>query len=165
MSKRILISTAMAISALLSMIGAATHDFVPDHVFKGSSLEGWRRLGHADWQAANGEITAKPKDQDGGWLVLDKSYQDVELFTEFRCADPCKAGVLFRAEKTSDGGLKGILVSLSNADLDSYDVVLSPEGKEVSRNKLDRATAQFARMAAGPWANGQAHVPGLDRKS
>src|SRR5207237_7800650 len=43
----------------------------------------------------------------------------------------------------------------------SYDVTLSAEGKELTRTRLDRATAQFARMAAGPWTNGSARVPGF----
>src|SRR4029077_19633865 len=64
-------------------------------------------------------------------------------------------------EKTGDGGLKGIYISLSNDDLNSYEVTLSAEGKELTRTRLDRATAQFARMAAGPWTNGTARVPGF----
>ena len=45
--------------------------------------------------------------------MLDKGYQDVKLYTEFRCAENCDAGVLLRAEKTPDGGWKGVYVSLS----------------------------------------------------
>ena len=43
----------------------------------------------------------------------------------------------------------------------SYDLTLNAEGKELNRTRLLRATAQFARMAAGPWANGSAKVPGF----
>ena len=42
-----------------------------------------------------------------GWLVLDKGIQDVGVFARFRCATGCKTGVLLRAEKTADGGLRG----------------------------------------------------------
>src|SRR5580704_7613417 len=135
--------------ALFIVIFAATHDFVPDAVFKGSSLAGLRTLGAATWRAENGEISGAPQSPDGGWLVLDKGYQDLQFYTEFRCSTECDAGVLLRAEKTRDGGLKGVYVSLREADLDSYNLELSPAGKEVSRTKLDRATAQFARMATG----------------
>src|SRR5205814_5622415 len=62
---------------------------------------------------------------------------------------------------TPGGGLKGVYVSLSDGDIDSYQIELNPEGKELSRSRLERATAQFARMAAGPWTNGSAHVPGF----
>src|SRR5262249_8323241 len=72
MSKRIVGSSVLAASAL-SLIFAATHDFVPDVVFRPSSLEGMRTISHAAWSISSGEITGTPKDQDGGWLVLDKS--------------------------------------------------------------------------------------------
>src|SRR5215471_10115837 len=103
MSRKTLVSTLAAVSILLSAIIAATHDFVPDFAFRGSSLTGWHPLGRASWHADNGEITGKPETQEGGWLVLDKSYQDVELYTEFHCAGECNAGLLLRAEKTSEG--------------------------------------------------------------
>ena len=104
MSTKTLISTIVAAGAVLSAIFAATHDFVPDFAFRGSSLSGWHTMGPANWRAENGEITATPQTPEGGWLVLDKSYQDVKVYTEFRCAEACDAGVLLRAEKTPDGG-------------------------------------------------------------
>ena len=159
--KKILLRTLAATPVLLSIVYAATHDFVPTTVFKGSALTGWHKLGAAEWTANNGEITGTPKAAEGGWLILDKGYQDTQFYTEFRCAAACNAGLLFRAQKTADGGLRGVYISLSDNDLNSYDVTLSPEGKELSRTRLERATAQFARMAAGPWANGSARVPGF----
>ena len=81
MSKRILGSSLVAASAAFSLIFAATHDFVPDQVFRESSLAGLRTMGHAAWRASSGEITGTPQDQDGGWLVLDKNYQDVQFYT------------------------------------------------------------------------------------
>jgi hypothetical protein len=158
---RFLLPTLVAIPVLFSVLAAATHDFVPDTVFKGSSINGLRAIGSAAWRAENGEIAGTPKTPDGGWLLLDKSYQDVQFYTEFRCAGPCNAGLLLRAEKTPGGGLKGVHISLNEGDIDSYQLELSPEGKELSRTRLERATAQFARMAAGPWTNGSAHVPGF----
>ena len=158
---RILLPSLIAFPALFSVIFAATHDFVPDTVFKGSSVSGLRTLGSADWRADSGEISGIPRDPDGGWLLLDKSYQDVEFYLELRCGAACDAGLLLRSEKTSGGGLKGIYVSLKEGAIDSYEVVLSPNGKELSRVRLDRATAQFARIATGPWTNGAAHVPGF----
>jgi hypothetical protein len=158
---RVLLPGLVATTALFSVVFAATHDFVPDTIFKGSSLAGLRTIGSADWRAANGEIAVTPKSPEGAWLVLDKGYQDIQFYTEFRCADTCNAGLLLRAEKTPDGGLKGVYVSLSDNDINSYDLTLSPDGKELSRTRLVRATAQFARIAAGPWNNGQAKVPGF----
>lgn len=155
------VSTLGIASVLVSVIFAATHNFVPDYVFQGSSVAGLRTLGQAQWKAEQGEITATPRDSAGGWLVLDKSYQDVQLYTDFHCAAGCNAGVLLRAEKTSDGGLKGVYVSLSDGDVDSYDLTVGPDGKEVSKRRLERATGQFTRIATGAWANGAAKVPGF----
>src|SRR5689334_9384721 len=144
MSRRVGIASVVAVPVLLSAIFAATRDFIPDFTFQGSSLNGWRVLGQANWRAESGEIVGTPRGQDGGWLLLDKSYQDVELSTEFRCAENCDAGLLVRAEKTSEGGLKGIYVALSG-DGGSFEVTLNGEGKELNRTRLMRATAQFAR--------------------
>src|SRR5215471_6409335 len=151
--------TFFSIFAALTIF-AATHDFIPDFAFKGSSLAGWHTLGPATWRAENGEITATPKSQEGGWLMLDKSYQDVEFYTEFRCTEKCDAGVMLRAEKTKEGGWKGVYISLGGEG-GPYELTLNADGQELNRTRLLRATAQFARMAAGPWNNGQAHVPGF----
>ena len=105
MLKRVLLFSLVAIPAVVTAILAATHDFVPDAVFKGSSLTALRTLGSAAWRAENGEIAGAPKTPEGGWLVLDKSYQDIQFYTEFRCSAACNAGVLLRAEKTPGGGL------------------------------------------------------------
>jgi len=160
MSKQIPGLTLLASFAFASLLFAATGDFVPDRVFRASSLDGLRTTGQADWRTSNGEITAKPQSQDGGWLVLDQSYQDVQFHAEFRCAAPCDAGVLLRTEKTPSGGLKGVYIALNEEALGTYDLTLSAEGKELSRKPLLRSRSGFARMAVGPWTNGQARVPG-----
>ena len=154
------ISAVAAVLVALSAIFAATHDFAPEYTFQGSALTGWHTLGNAAWRAENGEIVAKPDTPDGGWLVMDKGYQDVEFYTEFHCADKCDAGVLLRAEKTPEGGWKGVYAPISG-DTGSFDVVLDASGKELKRTPLARATAQFARYDVGPWTNGQNHVPGF----
>jgi hypothetical protein len=164
MSRKTLISIAAAVSVLLSAMFAATHDFIPDFTFRGFSLAGWHELGHANWRAENGEIIAMPQSPDGGWLMLDRSYQDVEFSTEVRCAGICDAGILLRAEKMSDGGWKGVYIALTGEG-GSYDLTLSADGKEVKRTPLLRATAQFSRIAVGPWANGASHVPGFAERA
>ena len=134
-STKTISSTIAAVTLLLSALFAATHDFVPDFAFRGSSLAGWHPLGHAKWRAENGEITATPEAQEGGWLVLNQSYQDLEFYTEFRCAEKCDVGVLLRTEKTPDGGWKGVYVQPSG-EAGAYDVTLNADGKEV---KIGRA--------------------------
>src|ERR1700761_7229597 len=102
MMKRLLLSIALAVIGATPMF-AAGPSFLPDVTFSGSGLSGWHTLGQASWQADNGEITGKPESPGGGWLMLDRSYQDVGLFANFKCSAGCEAGVLFRAEKTADG--------------------------------------------------------------
>ena len=121
-SRRIL---AMAAVLPLAAIGfAAGPTFRPDVVVKGSSLAGWHTLGQANWKLDNGVLTGSAKPgSDGGWLVLDKSFQDVGFFASFRCTAGCKTGILLRAEKTPEE--KGIpmgylLEKIRNANCYGY---------------------------------------------
>ena len=52
------------------------------------------------------------------------------MFSNVTCTAGCKAGVLLRAEKTPDGGMKGVYVSLTEGDLASYAVTLDAQGEE-----------------------------------
>jgi hypothetical protein len=122
--------------------------FRPDTTFTGSSLTGWHTIGGAQWRAENGEVIATPKQNNGGWLVLDRSYQDIGVYTQFRCTETCEAGVLFRAEKTPNG-MKGIYVALSEPDLPAYLVTLDGQGQIVERTKL-RHGGGLERIAPPP---------------
>jgi len=148
---RVLIGLVVLAPFLLLMRAFATAppDFVADETFKGSTLTGWHSLGQALWTAEKGEIVGTAKSNSGGWLVSDKSYQDVEFYGSFRAAAGSKAGVLLRAEKTADGGLKGVFVSLDPQDQNSYVLTLDPAGKEISREKL-RASGGMIRVAPAP---------------
>jgi hypothetical protein len=152
---------AAALGVLGSAIFASSPNFVPDYVFKGSALTGWHKLGQADWHAENGEIVGVPK-EGGGWLVLDKGYQDIGIYTSLRCAEGCKAGVLLRAEKLPDG-MKGVFVSLADGDVAAYNIVLDAQGKEVSRAKLDPGPGPMIRMASGRFSGGEDLVPGFSK--
>jgi hypothetical protein len=146
---RALAAAASAALLALTLTGAAaSKNFVPDEVFKGSTLAGWRSIGHGEWRAQNGEIVVTPG--AGGWLVLERSYQDVAFFTSFRCAAGCKAGVMLRAERTPDGGMKGVFVSLADGDLASYRVTLDADGVETSRERLRQAGGGQVRVAPPP---------------
>ncbi len=125
--------------------------FHPDYKFTGSTLDGWHTVGPAEWRAENGEIIGTPKQGRGGWLVLDRSYQDIGVYTQFRCTGACETGVLLRAEKTPTG-MKGIYVALSEPDLSSYGVSLDAQGQIVERNKL-RYGGGLERIAPPPGPN------------
>src|SRR4051812_49710723 len=103
----------------------------------GSTLAGWHVMGDAAWKAQNAELvgTAKPGG-NGGWLVMDKSFQDVQLYASYRCTGACTSGVLLRAQKTPDGGMSGVYVSLTEADTASYALTIDAAGKELTRERL-----------------------------
>jgi hypothetical protein len=157
MSRRLSL-TALLCGLLALTAYAAGPTFRPDAVFRGNALTGWTPLGQADWRAQNGEIIGTPRQPGGGWLILNKSYQDVALYTNVACSGGCKAGVLMRAEKTPDGGMKGIYVSLTENDLASYAVTLDAQGVERAREPLSSGRAGGA--GGGAAAGGRAGAPG-----
>src|SRR5690242_283367 len=108
MKFRIGLVIALALSGASSLL-FANRNFVADWTFKGSSLTGLRTLGHAEWKATNGEIIGTPTSADGGWLMLDKSLQDLQFAANVRCTADCIGGVMVRAEQTPTG-MKGVFV-------------------------------------------------------
>ena len=103
--------TLLALAGTVPMI-AVGPSFVPDVTFTGSSLAGWHTVGNAEWRAEDGEIVGKPTAASGGWLVLDKSYQDVGVYVEYRCTDGCQTGVLFRGDLPPEISTSGSWSSL-----------------------------------------------------
>ena len=133
----IVLSLVAAVVMATGLSGAGPKNFKPDATFSGSTLSGWRTLGDAEWKAQNGELigAAKPGTA-GGWLVMDKPFQDIRLFTSYRCTGECKSGVLLRAQPTADGGLRGVYVSLTDGELGTYSVTLDAQGREIARERL-----------------------------
>jgi hypothetical protein len=160
MSKRILIGIAVIAAALVVPLAGTRSTFVPDWTFKGSALTGWNVLGQADWRAADGELVGTPRAPEGGWLVLDKSFQDVQFGADFRCTAGCKTGVLLRAEKTPTG-MKGVYVSLVAGDTGSYAITLDASGRELTRERLTAAggMARFAAPAGAAAGQARSSAP------
>ena len=135
--------TAVAGLLWLAQVFAVGPSFRPDGTVRGSSLDGWHTLGQADWKVQNGEIVGAPRPGgSGGWLVLDRSYQDVGFYASFRCTGGCKTGVLLRAEKTPQG-MKGVYFALTGEEAGGYRVTLDAEGKELQREPLRRGGGQM----------------------
>ena len=159
----------VAALAALSIVplGGTRSTFVPDWTFKGSTLAGWHVLGAAEWKAVDGELVGTPNSTDGGWLVLDKSFQDVEFGADFKCVSGCRTGVLLRAEKTPTG-MKGVFLSLDAGDVGGYAVTLDANGKIVTRERLRPGgglmrvapSAADAAAAAAARGRGAAGDPG-----
>jgi hypothetical protein len=140
-----LIAAASGLLVLAPLFGVGP-TFAPDSSFKGSSLTGWHVLGQADWRAQNGELIGTAKQGGGGWLVLDRSFQDVGFYASFRATGGAKTGVLLRAEKTAEG-MKGVYVALTDGEIASYRVTLDAQGKELGRERLRPGGGQV-RIAA-----------------
>ena len=151
MRYKLAFALALAIPASLFLPGIlANPTFVPDAVFKGSTLAGWHVLGPAAWKAENGELVGTAR-QGGGWLVLDKSYQDVALHANVKLAAGADFGVLLRAEKTADGGMKGVFVSFADGRLSNFAVTLDSQGKELTRQPLRFVTgSSWVRVVPPP---------------
>jgi len=145
--KQWLLSTALTVLGATPMF-ASGPSFQPDVTFAGSGLTGWHTVGQANWRAENGELIVTPQSSGGGWLMSDRSYQDVGFYTDFRCSATCEAGALFRAEKT-DNGWKGIYVALTEPDTPSYSVTLDSQGKILTREKMRRGGG-LIRVAPPP---------------
>ena len=156
--KRLYFAIAAAICVIGSAVFAASQNFRPDVVFTGSSLTGWHMVGQAEWRADNGEIISSPK-ESGGWLMLDKGYQDIAYYGSFRCSGACRTGILLRAEKTADG-MKGLYVSLAGGDIAGYEVLLDAQGKETSRTPLGPGPG-MARMGGARFSGAEDLVPGF----
>jgi Domain of Unknown Function (DUF1080)/FG-GAP-like repeat/FG-GAP repeat len=133
--------------------------FRADYVFKGSSLNGWKTLGKATWKARDGMITGTATDPSGGWLLLDRSYQNIALYSGLHCTSGCKAGVLMRAVKTPDGGMKGVFASLTEGDMGVYAIAVDAQGKEISREKLPPPTPERNMNGGAPNPNMPANQP------
>ena len=115
-------------------------------------------LGQADWKAQNGELVGRPTSEAGGWLMMDKPFQDLQFYANVRCEAKCRTGVLLRAEKTADSGLKGVYMSYADGDFVSYRVTLNGQGQETSRERVGNpptgnaaAAAANAALKPGEW--------------
>ena len=146
----LLAAVVIVAAALASITHGASKNFAPDVVFAGSSLTGWPSIGQARWRAENGEIIGTPTAATGGWLLADRSYQDVAVFASFRCAAGCQTGVLLRAERTPDGGMKGVFVSLNEGDLAAYRVTVDRQGAQTSKERLRGPGGGQLRVALPP---------------
>lgn len=110
-------------------------NFAPDYMLKGVSLDGWHTLGDAKWRVENGELVGRPTNPSGGWLVLDKSFQDVAFYADIDCTGGCDSGVLFRMQKTPEG-MKGVYFDVKHDALGSYAVTLNADGRILQRQRL-----------------------------
>ena len=83
-----------------------------------------------------GKSSELPRPPDGGWLILDKPFQDVQFASTYRCTGGCRAGVMLRAQKSRRTAFKGVYVQLPDGQnpAASFALKLDAQGREVSRD-------------------------------
>ena len=87
-------------TALCFALAAATHPAFATAqggpwttLFDGSSLDGWNVLGDANWELANGAVSAN---SGSGFLVSEESYRNFVLRLEFWVDEPANSGIFIR---------------------------------------------------------------------
>ena len=116
-------------------------------VFDGTSLNGWKPLGSAQWKAENGDLVGTVAANGGGWVVLDSVYGDTGVELTFEC-DKCEPGVMIRSLQQGNQ-TTGVFFELSGPNAGTlFRVTLDAEGREVSRKPMPRYTAQV--ISEGP---------------
>lgn len=121
-------------------------------IFDGRSLNGWHQEGGAEWRAEDGQIRgAVAKNGRGGWLILDRSYEDVIVNFSFLC-DQCETGVLLRKgpanwSRYSNGVAQGddssgLYVALSGENAGAvFQLTTGRGGDELQRRLLQQPPA------------------------
>lgn len=148
-TSRLRVSVAIVVLAMTIPVFGRHGNFVADWTFQGPALSEWQILGQASWRVEAGEIVGTPDHASGGWLVLNRSYQDVQFAASFRCSGGCDVGVMLRAEPTGDG-FKGVYARLSGADPGLFAIRLDTSGREIAREPLRASGGNFRVAQAVP---------------
>ena len=93
--KRLLITTALGLALAIAILPTSANAQGGEWttLFDGSSLDGWTVLGDANWELADGAVSAN---SGGGFLVSEQSYGDFELRLEYWVEEPANSGVFIR---------------------------------------------------------------------
>ena len=93
------VGLALAVAALPTLATAQGAGWTT--LFDGSTLDGWRVLGDANWEVADGAVSAN---SGSGFLVSGVSYGDFELTLEFWVDEPANSGVFIRCSDPENVG-------------------------------------------------------------
>ena len=93
-------TTVLFLSMLVSCMAIAQGAMFA--LFNGEDLEGWNKVGDAEWRIRDGVLMA---DDEGGttYLYTEESYDDFLLTLEFWVNDPANSGVFIRCSDGSVG--------------------------------------------------------------
>lgn len=82
------------IVVLTALVGCAHQRATEAPLFDGKSIDGWNRVGDANWRVMDGAIVA---DQGAGFLVTKAAYGDFQLRAEFWADADVNSGIFIRA--------------------------------------------------------------------
>jgi hypothetical protein len=134
---RQVLCAAAVVAVFVAVPEGSRWNFVPDWTFKGNDLtKDWTAMGQASWTAVNGELVGTPTAPEGGWLVLNKGLQDFQFGADLKCTGGCKAGLLVRARKQTDGSLSGVFMPYGEGETGLFGVTIDASGRETSRTPL-----------------------------
>ena len=144
-------------------------------LFDGSRLEGWNRVGNANWRLADGAVQA---DSGSGFLVSPVSYGDFQMRVEvwvdadansgvfIRCADPQKIGAASCYEvnvydkrpgpEYRTGGIVDVAKVMAKVDAggkwNTLEITAQGPKLQVTTNGIRTAEAEHRGHVRGPFA-------------
>jgi hypothetical protein len=116
----------------------------------------WHAQGSAAWRVEKGEIvgTVRPGG-GGGWLMSDRSYQDLGVKFSFLCSGECRTGIVLGVEKSGSRST-GLYLALEESDVSTYEMTLDANLQEIARTKLAPAVARGGGAGGGGGRQGGA---------
>lgn len=150
------------------------------HLIKGASgLENWTRIGDANWQAADGAISADKKtEKASSYLVSKTSYADFAIHAEFWVSDDANSGIFIRCAEPTNISSKtcyevniydkrpdptfgtGAIVDVASVSpmpkaggkWNTFDITAKGTRLTVTLNGIRTVDTQDSRLASGPFA-------------
>ncbi|WP_237215863.1 3-keto-disaccharide hydrolase [Falsiroseomonas oryziterrae] len=101
MQRRTIMSALAGSASLVALGRPALAQPAWTALFNGRDLEGWQRLGDANWRVEDGAIVA---DRGNGFLVTPNDYRDFELRTEFWADAHTNSGIYMRCTNPANVG-------------------------------------------------------------
>ncbi|MFH1743177.1 MAG: DUF1080 domain-containing protein [bacterium] len=72
-----------------------------EYLFNGQNLDGWKTVGVQDWSVEDGNIVAKARSEENGWLVTQREFGDFILRFRFKWSGG-DSGTQFRSHFEGD---------------------------------------------------------------
>lgn len=92
--RRFLISAFGLVGVASGLPGRAAAQAGWTELFDGKTLNGWNRIGDANWRVEDGAMVADAG--KGGYLVTPENYRDFELTAEAFVDEKANSGIFFR---------------------------------------------------------------------